>query len=128
MFCAAGDSTLVLTRHVRDRGDLTLERAVYELTGRLAQIFGFPNRGAVTPGAVADLAVFALDELAWEPDSFVSDLPGAGARLRRPGGNYRYTVVSGVVVQENNVLTGARPGRVLSHARQGRPAAAPTLS
>jgi N-acyl-D-amino-acid deacylase len=120
MMCAAGDTTLLLTRHVRDRGDFTLENAVWQLTGRPAEIFGFRNRGRVTEGAVADLTVFALDELAWLPDVFVEDLPGGESRLRRPPGGYRYTVAGGVVTQTGGQLSGGRPGSVLD-ARTASP-------
>lgn len=116
MLCASGDTTLFLTRHVRERGDFTLEQAVYELTGRQAEVFGFAGRGTVAPGAVADLCVFALDELHYEADGFVDDLPGGGARLRRPEGGYRATVVGGVPVQLGGELTGALPGRVIGSA------------
>ena len=116
MLCASGDTTLVLTRHVRDRGDLTLEQAVHELTGRQAELFGFRDRGVVEPGAVADLAVFALDELHYDDDVFVDDLPGGGSRLRRPEGGYRATVVDGTPVQLGGELTGRLPGRVISSA------------
>ena len=60
MLCASGDTTLLFTRHVRERGDLTLERAVHELTARQAAAFGFHDRGVVTEGAAGDLVVFAL--------------------------------------------------------------------
>ncbi|GAA4975836.1 amidohydrolase family protein [Yinghuangia aomiensis] len=113
MLCASGDTTLLLTRHVRDRGDMTLEHAVHELTGRQAEVFGFADRGVVAPGAIADLAVFALDELHYEKDEFVHDLPAGGARLRRPEGGYRATVVDGVCVQTGGTPTGHLPGRVL---------------
>ncbi len=49
MMCAAGDTTLLLTRHVRDRGDLGLEAAVHALTGRPAELFGFDGRGSSPP-------------------------------------------------------------------------------
>lgn len=114
MLCASGDTTLLLTRHVRERADLTLERAVHELTARQADTFGFPGRGLVTEGAVADLVVFALDELHYDADEFVTDIPGGGTRLRRPEGGYRATVVAGVPVQRDGVLTGALPGRILA--------------
>jgi len=114
MMCASGDTTLLLTRHVRDRGDLGLEDAVYQLTGRQADTFGFTKRGRVAEGYAGDLAVFALDELRWEDDVFVPDLPDGGSRLRRPEGGYRATVVDGVVVQEGGKLTGALPGRMLN--------------
>ena len=113
MMCAIGDTTLMLTRHVRDRGDLTVEQAVHRMTGQLAERFGFTGRGRVSEGAVGDLVVFGLDELDWATDVFVSDLPRGARRLRRPAGGYRYTVVGGTVVQETGQLTGARPGTVL---------------
>jgi N-acyl-D-aspartate/D-glutamate deacylase len=67
----------------------------------------------LTEGAAADLVVFALDELHWDDDVFVADLPGGSKRFRRPEGGYRATVVGGVPVQEHGELTGALPGRVL---------------
>ena len=113
MMCAAGDTTLLLTRHVRDRGDLELERAVYEITGRQAEILGFNDRGRLLPGYAGDVTVFDLDELSWDNDGFVSDLPSGAPRLRRPAGGYRATAVNGVLTQVEGSLTGANPGAVL---------------
>lgn len=113
MMCSSGDTTLLLTRHVRDRGDMTLERAVWELTGRPAEVFGFGERGVIAEGRAGDLAVFALDELHWDADVLAKDLPGGASRLRRPEGGYRCTVINGVVVQRDGELTGALPGRML---------------
>ncbi len=113
MMCATGDTTLLLTRHVRERGDFSLEDAVWQLTGRQASLFGFDGMGVLAPGRRADLAVFALDELHWDTEEFVHDLPGDGPRFRRPDGGFRYTVVGGEVVQEGGTVTGARPGRLL---------------
>jgi N-acyl-D-aspartate/D-glutamate deacylase len=118
MLCASGDTTLLLTRHVRDRGDLTLEEAVFQLTGRQADVFGFSGRGSLSEGSIGDLTVFALDELHYDEDSFVSDLPKGGWRLRRPEGGYRATVVAGVPVQLDGVATGALPGRVIESAER----------
>jgi N-acyl-D-aspartate/D-glutamate deacylase len=114
--CASGDTTLVLTRHVRDRHDLSLENAIYQLTGRQAEVFGFRDRGVVAEGNIADLAVFALDELHYDQDEFVYDLPRDGARLRRPSGGYRATIVGGVPTQLDGTSTGALPGGVISAA------------
>lgn len=105
---------ILLTRHVRERGDFTLEEAVHELTGRQVEAFGFDGRGSLTEGSIADLVVFALDELHYDRDEFVQDLPNDGARLRRPEGGYRATIVDGVPVQLDGTLTGALPGRVIS--------------
>jgi N-acyl-D-aspartate/D-glutamate deacylase len=114
MMCASGDTTLLLTRHVRERADLTLEDAIHQLTQRQADVFGFHGRGVVAPGNVADLNVFALDELTYGGDEFVRDLPKGGVRMRRPTGSYRTTMLGGTVVQEHGERTGALPGRVIS--------------
>jgi N-acyl-D-aspartate/D-glutamate deacylase len=114
MLCASGDTTLLLTRHVRERGDFTIEEAVHELTGRQAEVFGFTDRGVIAPGRIADLTVFALDELHYDDDEFVHDLPRDYRRLRRPEGGYRATVVSGVPVQLGGKSTGALPGQVIA--------------
>ena len=114
MMCSSGDTTLLLTRHVRERGDFTLEDAIYQLTGRQAEVFGFHRRGVIAPGNVADLNVFALDELTYGGDEFVHDQPQGGVRMRRPTGGYRTTLLGGTVVQEAGERTGALPGRVIS--------------
>jgi N-acyl-D-amino-acid deacylase len=116
MLCASGDTTLLLTRYVRERGDFTLEGAIHELTGRQADAFGFNGRGVIAEGNVADLVVFSLDELHYDVDVFVADLPKGGKRMRRPEGGYRATFVDGVAVQRDGKLTGALPGRVISAA------------
>ena len=117
MMCASGDTTLLLTRHVRERGDFTLEDAVWQLTGRLASIFGMPDRGVLRSGAIADVTVFALDDLHWDKEEFVTDLPAGGPRFRRPAGGYRYTIAGGEVTQERDTLTGTRPGQLVTGAR-----------
>jgi N-acyl-D-aspartate/D-glutamate deacylase len=109
MMCGAGDSTLLLTEHVRDCRTLSLEAAVHELTGRISMAFGIPDRGVVAPGYAGDLVVFALDELSYRPEAFVHDLPGGAPRLTRPPGGFRATVVAGTITQRDGVATGARP-------------------
>jgi N-acyl-D-amino-acid deacylase len=109
MFCGAGDTTLLLTKFVRDRGDLSVEQAVYELTGRQADVFGIAGRGTLVEGSRADITVFGLDELHWKEPTIEADLPHQGTRLRRPEGGYRFTVANGIVTQEGGTLTGSRP-------------------
>ena len=57
------------------------------LSQMLAQTerLGFKDRGILAPGYAGDLTIFDLDELAWENEYFVDDLPSGGARLRQPG-------------------------------------------
>jgi N-acyl-D-aspartate/D-glutamate deacylase len=120
MFCAAGDATLLLTRYVRERGDIALEAAVHALTGRQAELLGLADRGVLAPGKAGDVVVFALDELHYGPQRPVADLPHGGWRLTRDPGGYRYTIVGGVVVQQGGSATGALPAGWLARtAREG---------
>jgi N-acyl-D-aspartate/D-glutamate deacylase len=112
-FCGAGDTTFLLVRHVRERGDLPLERAVQRITSEPADHFGIRERGRLEPGAVADAVIFELDRLAYLADELVRDLPGGGARLRRGAEGYRATLVHGVAVQRDGKSTGALPGGAL---------------
>ena len=84
LFCGAGDTTLVLTKHVRERGDLSLELAVHKLTGLAARAMGIRDRGLIRPGLAGDLTVFALDELHFERAQLVADMPGGNRRFTRP--------------------------------------------
>jgi N-acyl-D-aspartate/D-glutamate deacylase len=114
MMCASGDSTLYLQRHVRERGDVTLETGIHQLTGRAASLFGLADRGYVASGLVADLAIFSLDELHWELPEYTYDLPNGARRFTRPEGGYRYTICRGEVTQQEGKLTENRPGSFAS--------------
>lgn len=116
MFCAAGDATLLLTRYVAERGELSLEHAIHELTGRQAQILGLANRGTLAVGNAADIVIFVLDELVYGDEMLVHDIPGGRSRLTRAAGGYRYTIINGTVVQERGQATGALPARWLAKA------------
>ena len=68
MLCGAGDSSLLLARHVVERGDLELEHAVRLLTSHAARIFGIHDRGVVAPGQAGDLVVFDPAAVSWPHD------------------------------------------------------------
>ena len=67
----------ILGHYVRERGLLTLPEAVRRMTSLAASTFGLTDRGAITPGAFADLVLFdpatiidraSYDEPKEEPD------------------------------------------------------------
>jgi N-acyl-D-aspartate/D-glutamate deacylase len=120
MFCGVGEGTLLLTRYVRERGDLNLLDAIHALTGKQAEILGLADRGTLDPGKVADITVFALSELGYAADKMVSDLPGGRSRFTRDPGGYRYTIVNGVIVQVHGQSTGELPGRWIGKASNGK--------
>jgi N-acyl-D-amino-acid deacylase len=113
MFSGAGDSTLVLTRHVRERSDLTLELAVKKMTADQAELLGLSDRGALAPDKVADIAIFALEELHWGAEYMVEDVPGGGRRFTRPPGGVRHTIVNGVLAHTTGAEVRELPGRMM---------------
>ena len=113
MFDGAGDATLILTRHVRDRADFPLEYAVKRMTSDQAKVLGLVDRGTIEVGAIADLAVFDLEKLAWSAETKVADIPGGKVRFRRPPGGFRHTFVNGVLAQRDGTPTGALAAKFL---------------
>ena len=114
LFCGAGDNLLLYTHYVRETGSLTIEEAVYSQTGKLADHFGFSDRGEVSVGKRADITVFNLDEIERRPKRKVSDVPdGKGGhtwRWTRDPAPVRLTLVNGIPTFEEGKSTGARPG------------------
>jgi N-acyl-D-aspartate/D-glutamate deacylase len=127
MFCGAGDSAYLIEHLCRDAGKVTLEEAVHAVTQKQARFFGLGDRGVLRPGAAADLAVFALDELRQGDEVRVSDLPSGAWRYTREPGGFRATVVAGTPTWLDGKPTGDRPGTLLQCSpargtRSSRPA------
>ena len=55
---ARGSFPRILSHYVRELHALTLEQAVYKMTGLSAEHMGFENRGLIRAGMVADLVLF----------------------------------------------------------------------
>jgi N-acyl-D-aspartate/D-glutamate deacylase len=109
----ASQPTFLLTYWVRERGLLSVGEAIRGLTSEPAQLFGIADRGAIVPGAHADLNVIDLDALGLPQPEYVHDYPaGAGRYVQRARG-YDWTVVNGDVFMDHGEHTGALGGRVL---------------
>ena len=100
----AGTFPRVLARYVRDRGLITLERAVQRATSMPARRLGLTDRGLIRVGARADLVAFDLET--------ITDRSTFAAGTRLPVGVSRVWV-HGVEVWVNDAPTGARPGRAV---------------
>lgn len=113
LFCGAGDNLRLYTDYVRS-GKLSIEEAVYSQTGKLADHFGFPDRGTLEVGKRADITVFNLEEIEHREKYKVSDVPdGNGGftwRWTRDPGPVRLTLVNGVATYDQAGATGTRPG------------------
>jgi N-acyl-D-aspartate/D-glutamate deacylase len=111
--CGAGDTSLLLSRWVRELGVLSLEQGVRALTFDPLSVMGVADRGLLRPGFKADLVTFDPATIAYAPTRSVSDLPGGGTRLVREAPGIQTVVVNGTVVVEAGALSGALPGAVL---------------
>ena len=95
----------ILGRYVREQPSvLTLEEAVYKMSGFPAARMGFKQRGYVKEGLAADLVLFdpdtVIDNATYEnPHQYPTGIP--------------YVFVDGEPVIDEGQHTGARPGRVL---------------
>jgi N-acyl-D-amino-acid deacylase len=117
--CDAPQATDFLGNWVRDRELMPLETAVRKLTGVQADLFAFPDRGYLRPGAWADVTVFDPDSVAPGPLRRVHDFPGGSERLTAdaPVG-VTHVLVNGVPIRRDGTPVEAdtcgRPGHVVS--------------
>jgi N-acyl-D-amino-acid deacylase len=120
MLCGIGDHIHLLTDYVRDNKRLTIEEAIHNTSGKQAKFFGFEDRGEISVGKSADVAVFNLDEIERRPVEKVFDVPdGQGARTwryTRSPAPMRLTLVNGVPTFDRNNFTGTYPGKVITTA------------
>ncbi|MFV0309906.1 MAG: N-acyl-D-amino-acid deacylase family protein [Desertimonas sp.] len=112
--CDACYTTDLLGHWVRERGALSLERAVWHLTGQPAAVFGFADRGRVAAGWRADLVAFDPTTVRAGPLTRVADLPAHADRLVAPSVGIEHVWVNGVAIRQAGAdVPGARPGHVL---------------
>ncbi len=79
--CDACFSTHLLGHWVRERQALSIEDAVWRLSGHPHQAFRLTDRGLVRPGFYADLVAFDADRVGTTPAERVYDQPGGADRL-----------------------------------------------
>ncbi len=99
-----GAFTRKLAHYARDRGVVSLEEAVRSMTGLPAATFGFDGRGAIAPGAAADVVVFDLAALRERATYADPHQMSEGMWL---------VLVNGEPAIENGAFTGKRAGVVL---------------
>jgi N-acyl-D-amino-acid deacylase len=100
-----GAHSRVLGLYVRETAVLTIEEAVYKMSGQVAARLGMSDRGLIADGMVADIAVFdpatVADQATFEnPHQYAVGVP--------------YVLVNGELVVADGQHTGALPGRVLA--------------
>lgn len=105
--------THLLSYWVREREALSLEEAVRKITYDTSTLWGFHDRGLVRSGMAADLVIFDPETVGARMPEVVHDLPAGAKRLKQLATGISHTIVAGEVLLENNVHTGATPGRLI---------------
>ena len=99
-----GTFARVLGLYVRERKVLSLEDAIRKMSSQSARRLGIHDRGLITEGYFADIAIF-------DPDVIVDKATFENPHQYAIG--TKFVLVNGAVVVENGQHTGARPGRIL---------------
>lgn len=104
-----GTFARVLGQYVRTEQLLSLEDAVYRMTGFPAEKFHITDRGIIREGAYADLVVF-------DPETVAETGTYQHPRQYPPG--IDYVLVNGHVTADHARHTGERNGRLLRHTQE----------
>lgn len=100
----AGSFPRVLGHYAREQGLMSVETAVYKMTGLSAAHMGFTDRGLIRQGAIADLVLF-------DPDTVIDRATPEHPEALSEG--ILSVWVAGELVYANGKTTSARPGKVI---------------
>jgi N-acyl-D-aspartate/D-glutamate deacylase len=117
MMCGAPYSTFLVGEAVRDRGLLTIEEAVHQLTDLPARLYGVRDRGRVQEGWIADLVVFDPETVRPRAERTRDDLPGGASRIVAESRGVHHVLVNGTEIVHDGAYTGATPGTLLRAGR-----------
>ncbi len=107
-----GTFAKIIRQYVSEENVLTLEEAVYKMTGLTARTLGLDAlsrpRGLIKDGFAADVLIFDPDEV---EDRATFEEPHLHAK------GFEYVIVNGSVAKEGEIFSGERTGRVLYRNR-----------
>lgn len=98
-----GSFPRILGKYVRQEKILSLEEAVYKMTGKAAETFHIKERGFIKEGYYADITIF-------NPDTVIDK--GTFVEPEQFPEGIEYVIINGEVEVENGKETGIRAGRV----------------
>jgi N-acyl-D-aspartate/D-glutamate deacylase len=112
--CDACFSTYLLGYWVRERQALSLEDAVWRLTGQPHEAFRLTDRGLIREGYFADLVAFDPGTVGTSPVERVYDQPGGADRLVTRSAGVEHMWVNGIATRlRGQEVPGVAPGRLL---------------
>jgi N-acyl-D-amino-acid deacylase len=113
--CDAMFSLNLLEHWVREKEALSLEFAIWRLTGQQASALGLTDRGVIAPGMAADLVAFDRTTVGSGPLRRTRDLPASADRLVADSIGIEHVWVNGEAIRRDGAdLAGVRPGVTLS--------------
>jgi N-acyl-D-aspartate/D-glutamate deacylase/CubicO group peptidase (beta-lactamase class C family) len=99
-----GAFTRVLGRYVRERKIITLENAIYKMTGLAAEHLGLHDRGLIRPGQFADLVL--LDPETVQDNATIGNSHALSSGIEK-------VWVNGRMVYQHQQATGQYPGQLI---------------
>ena len=111
--CDTSANLYVLTKWVKDLGQIELAKAIHLLTRQPAELYSLYDRGLLEPGYKADINIIDIEALSLKTPHIVFDLPAGGKRFLQNADGISATIKAGQVIFENGVATGALPGRLV---------------
>ncbi|MBM4202813.1 MAG: amidohydrolase family protein [Gammaproteobacteria bacterium] len=115
--CDTSAGVFLLTKWVRERGEIGLPEAVHMLCRQPAELYSLLDRGLIAEGMKADLNIIDFDALALRTPRIVADLPAGGRRFVQDAAGMDVTIKSGQVIFRDGQHTGVLPGRLLRGAQ-----------
>ena len=110
-------ATHVLGYWTRDAGVYSLPEGIRRMTAEPARVIGIEDRGTLAVGQRADINVIDYQRVGQYHPEYVYDFPNGAGRYTQAGCGFKATIVNGEVIVEDDVHTGARPGRIIRHGR-----------
>ena len=120
MLCDSCYPSYTLRYWVREEGALSLEQAIWRMSGQPAALWGLDDRGTVEVGKVADLVAFDPDTMSETPFERVYDFPASGDRLISRNVGIAHIWVSGTAIRRDGVeVPDVHPGVVVTNTGVG---------
>jgi len=112
--CDANYATYLLQHWWREKRAISLEKAVWRLTGQPAEVYGLADRGRLAPGLAADVVVFDADTVGTARARRVTDFPAGADRLVADSTGIHHVWVGGHRTRrDGEQLTGVGAGTLL---------------
>lgn len=106
-------STRLLSHWVREKQVMSLEDAVYRMTGKTALMHDLHDRGFLAAGKAADITIFDPDTIGPMPREPMYEFPGGEMHVKQGAVGIDYVIVNGEVLLDHGEHTGALPGQTL---------------